>query len=103
MSATGTPIYTSIWRRSPASTSPYLWQNIALAVTKISLTRLTLLTAVSALPGAAIYSLLGAGHDHGKAHHDDHEIPVPVGARDQALEPRPLRNRLLHAGKHMAH
>ena len=40
---------------------PYQVQNIALAATSVSLTRLTLLTAVSALPGAAIYSLLGAG------------------------------------------
>lgn len=41
--------------------APYLIQNIALAVTKISTTRITLVTAVSAIPGAAIYSLLGAG------------------------------------------
>ena len=40
---------------------PYLVQNIALAVTQASVTRLALVTAVSALPGAAIYSLLGAG------------------------------------------
>jgi len=40
---------------------PYLFQNIALAATKISITRITLVTAVSAIPGAAIFSLLGAG------------------------------------------
>ena len=40
---------------------PYLVQNIALAVTRSSALRITLLTAVSALPGAAIYSFLGAG------------------------------------------
>lgn len=40
---------------------PYLLQNIALAVTNTSTTRITLVTAVSALPGAAIYSFLGAG------------------------------------------
>jgi uncharacterized membrane protein YdjX (TVP38/TMEM64 family) len=40
---------------------PYLLQNIVLAVTSIGIYRLTLLTAVGALPGAAIYSFLGAG------------------------------------------
>jgi len=40
---------------------PYLFQNIALAVTSASITRLALVTAVSAIPGAAIYSFLGAG------------------------------------------
>lgn len=40
---------------------PYLLQNIALAATKASTTRITLVTAISAIPGAAIYSLLGAG------------------------------------------
>lgn len=40
---------------------PYLWQNIALAVTSSSVTRIALVTAVSAIPGAAIYSFLGAG------------------------------------------
>jgi uncharacterized membrane protein YdjX (TVP38/TMEM64 family) len=40
---------------------PYLVQNIALAATKISITRIALVTAVSAIPGAAIYSFLGAG------------------------------------------
>jgi uncharacterized membrane protein YdjX (TVP38/TMEM64 family) len=40
---------------------PYLWQNIALALTRTSTVRITLLTAVSAVPGAAIYSFLGAG------------------------------------------
>jgi len=40
---------------------PYLLQNIALAVTRASITRLALVTAVSAVPGAAIYSFLGAG------------------------------------------
>ena len=40
---------------------PYLVQNIALAATNASATRITLITAVSAIPGAAIYSLLGAG------------------------------------------
>jgi len=40
---------------------PYLFQNIALAATGSSITRLTVLTAISAIPGAAIYSFLGAG------------------------------------------
>ena len=40
---------------------PYLFQNIALAATKLSITRLVLVTAVTAMPGAAIYSFLGAG------------------------------------------
>jgi uncharacterized membrane protein YdjX (TVP38/TMEM64 family) len=40
---------------------PYLVQNIALAMTGSSVWRLAVLTAFSALPGAAIYSLLGAG------------------------------------------
>jgi uncharacterized membrane protein YdjX (TVP38/TMEM64 family) len=40
---------------------PYLVQNIALAVTGSSVLRITLLTVISAIPGAAIYSFLGAG------------------------------------------
>jgi uncharacterized membrane protein YdjX (TVP38/TMEM64 family) len=40
---------------------PYLLQNIVLAVTSINIYRLTLLTAIGALPGAAVYSFLGAG------------------------------------------
>jgi len=40
---------------------PYLWQNIALAITGSSALRITLITAVAAIPGAAIYSFLGAG------------------------------------------
>ena len=40
---------------------PYLLQNIVLAVTSINICRLTLLTAIGSLPGAAIYSFLGAG------------------------------------------
>ena len=40
---------------------PYLYQNIALAATRTSTLRITLLTLVSAIPGAAIYSCLGAG------------------------------------------
>ncbi len=40
---------------------PYQFQNIALAATNVSIVRLTLVTAVSAVPGAAIYSFLGAG------------------------------------------
>ena len=40
---------------------PYLIQNVALALTSASITRLAALTAVSAVPGAAIYSFLGAG------------------------------------------
>ena len=40
---------------------PYLLQNIALAATNISAVRITLVTAISAIPGAAIYSFLGAG------------------------------------------
>jgi len=43
---------------------PYLWQNIALAVTKSSVTRLALVTLISGIPGAAIYSFLGAGLVH---------------------------------------
>jgi len=40
---------------------PYLFQNIALAATNLSIARLALVTAASAIPGAAIYSFLGAG------------------------------------------
>lgn len=40
---------------------PYLLQNIALAMTSSSATRIALVTALSAIPGAAIYSFLGAG------------------------------------------
>lgn len=40
---------------------PYLLQNVVLAVTSVNVYRLTLLTAIGALPGAAIYSFLGAG------------------------------------------
>jgi len=40
---------------------PYLLQNIVLAATSIGVLRLTLLTAIGALPSAAIYSFLGAG------------------------------------------
>ncbi|MGW8369692.1 MAG: TVP38/TMEM64 family protein [Gammaproteobacteria bacterium] len=40
---------------------PYLVQNIALALTTSSVWRLAALTAIGAIPGAAIYSLLGAG------------------------------------------
>ncbi|HUF74477.1 MAG TPA: VTT domain-containing protein [Gammaproteobacteria bacterium] len=43
---------------------PYLVQNIALATTSSSIVRITLITAVSAVPGAAIYSFLGAGLVH---------------------------------------
>jgi uncharacterized membrane protein YdjX (TVP38/TMEM64 family) len=43
---------------------PYLVQNIALAATGSSIVRITLITAVSAIPGAAIYSFLGAGLVH---------------------------------------
>jgi uncharacterized membrane protein YdjX (TVP38/TMEM64 family) len=43
---------------------PYLWQNIALAFTKSSVMRITLLTAFSVVPGAAIFSFLGAGLVH---------------------------------------
>lgn len=43
---------------------PYLVQNIALAATSSSVVRITLLTAFSAIPGAAIYSFLGAGLVH---------------------------------------
>ena len=43
---------------------PYLVQNIALAATRTSVTRLTAVTALSAIPGAAIYSFLGAGLVH---------------------------------------
>ena len=40
---------------------PYLFQNIALAITNSSATRIALVTVFAALPGAAIYSFLGAG------------------------------------------
>ncbi|MGD8810006.1 MAG: VTT domain-containing protein [Gammaproteobacteria bacterium] len=40
---------------------PYMLQNIALAMTRASIMRITVLTALSAIPGAAIYSFLGAG------------------------------------------
>lgn len=40
---------------------PYLLQNIALALAPIATHRVALLTAVGALPGAAVYSFLGAG------------------------------------------
>lgn len=40
---------------------PYLLQNIALAATNISVARIATIGAISAIPGAAIYSLLGAG------------------------------------------
>lgn len=40
---------------------PYLLQNIVLAITSIGIFRLALLTAFGSLPGAAIYSFLGAG------------------------------------------
>lgn len=40
---------------------PYLIQNIVLALTSINVYRIALLTFVGSLPGAAIYSFLGAG------------------------------------------
>ena len=40
---------------------PYLLQNIVLAVTSIGIYRLAALTFIGSLPGAAIYSFLGAG------------------------------------------
>lgn len=40
---------------------PYLLQNIALALAPIRTHRVALLTAVGALPGAAVYAFLGAG------------------------------------------
>jgi uncharacterized membrane protein YdjX (TVP38/TMEM64 family) len=40
---------------------PYMLQNVALAMTRASIMRITALTTLSAIPGAAIYSLLGAG------------------------------------------
>lgn len=40
---------------------PYLFQNLALAATRMSITRLAVVTSISAIPGAAIYSFLGAG------------------------------------------
>lgn len=40
---------------------PYLLQNIALALAPIRVHRVALLTAIGALPGAAVYSFLGAG------------------------------------------
>jgi uncharacterized membrane protein YdjX (TVP38/TMEM64 family) len=40
---------------------PPLFQNLALALTGASLTRLMLVTSLASLPGAAIYSFLGAG------------------------------------------
>jgi uncharacterized membrane protein YdjX (TVP38/TMEM64 family) len=40
---------------------PYMIQNIVLAATTINIYRLVWLTAIGSLPGAAIYSFLGAG------------------------------------------
>lgn len=40
---------------------PYMLQNVALAMTRASIVRITVLTTLSAIPGAAIYSFLGAG------------------------------------------
>ena len=40
---------------------PYMLQNVALAMTRASIVRISLLTAFGAIPGAAIYSFLGAG------------------------------------------
>lgn len=40
---------------------PYLLQNMVLAATRMGIYRLALLTAIGSLPGAAIYSFLGAG------------------------------------------
>jgi uncharacterized membrane protein YdjX (TVP38/TMEM64 family) len=40
---------------------PPLLQNIALALTKASVTRLALVTVVASIPAAAIYAFLGAG------------------------------------------
>jgi uncharacterized membrane protein YdjX (TVP38/TMEM64 family) len=40
---------------------PYLLQNIVLAATTVGAWRLAALTAIGSLPGAAIYSFLGAG------------------------------------------
>lgn len=40
---------------------PYILQNVALAMTRASIARITILTTLGAIPGAAIYSLLGAG------------------------------------------
>jgi len=40
---------------------PYLWQNLLLAMTSMSVVRLLILTAIGSLPGAAIYCFLGAG------------------------------------------
>lgn len=40
---------------------PYLWQNVVLALTPIAIGRLVWLSVVGSVPGAAVYSLLGAG------------------------------------------
>lgn len=40
---------------------PYQLQNIALAMTRASIARITVLTMLSAIPGAVVYSFLGAG------------------------------------------
>jgi uncharacterized membrane protein YdjX (TVP38/TMEM64 family) len=40
---------------------PPLFQNVALALTRASIMRLVLMTSLAAIPGAAIYSFLGAG------------------------------------------
>ena len=40
---------------------PYILQNILLAMTNISMGRMTLLTLVGAIPGALSYSFIGAG------------------------------------------
>jgi uncharacterized membrane protein YdjX (TVP38/TMEM64 family) len=49
---------------------PYLVQNIALAATSSSAVRIAVVTAVSAIPGAAIYSFLGAGLVHAEQAHE---------------------------------
>jgi uncharacterized membrane protein YdjX (TVP38/TMEM64 family) len=49
---------------------PYLWQNVALAVTSSSIVRITLLTTFSVIPGAAIFSFLGAGLVHADQVHE---------------------------------
>ena len=48
-------LFISMWQGT------YLLQNIVLAVTSLSVYRLTLLTAIGSLPAAAIYAFLGAG------------------------------------------
>ena len=58
---------------------PYLWQNLALAFTNSSSARITLVSAASLIPGAAIFSFLGAGLVHaGQVHELAFYLALPI-------------------------